>query len=101
MTRWYNRLQQQGPQFSPGDEVMLDCWNLQTKLPMKKQDHKDFGTFKVNQAVGKSAFELELPPQMRIHPVVDIALLEPYRAPADSQRRGDPPETEEINGEVN
>jgi hypothetical protein len=32
--------------------------------------------------------------------MLHLALLEPYRAPADSQRRVDPPETEEIDREV-
>jgi len=101
MTRWYNRPHQQGPEFSPGSEVMLDRRNVQTEQPMNKLDHKKFGHFKVKKAVGKREFELELPPQMRIHPVFHVALLEPYRAPADSERRVEPPETEEIDGEEN
>jgi len=101
MTRWYDKHHQQGPEFSPGDEVMLDRRNVQTKRPMNKLDHKKFGPFKVKKAVGKRAYELELPPQMRIHPVFHIALLEPYIVPADPRRRVDPPEIEEIDGEEN
>jgi RNase H-like domain found in reverse transcriptase/Reverse transcriptase (RNA-dependent DNA polymerase)/Integrase zinc binding domain/Chromo (CHRromatin Organisation MOdifier) domain/Integrase core domain len=101
MTRWYNKTHQQGPEFSPGDEVMLDRRNVQTKRPMNKLDQKRFGPFKVKKAVGKRAYELELPQQMRIHPVFHVALLEPYKPPADVQRRVNPPEVEEIDGEVN
>jgi hypothetical protein len=101
MSRWYDKHHQQGPEFTPGDEVMLDRRNVQTKRPMNKLDHKKFGPFKVKKAVGKRAYELELPPQMRIHPVFHIALLEPYKAPTDAQRRVDPPEIEEIEGEEN
>jgi len=101
ITRWYNSLHQQGPEFSPCDEVMLDCCIVQAKRPMNKLDHKKFRPLKVKKAVGKRAFELELPPQMRIHPVFHIALLEPYIASTNSQRRMDPPETEEIGEVVN
>src|SRR5258706_14429493 len=80
---------------------MLDRRNVQTKQPMNKLDHKKFGPFKVKKAVRKMAYELELPPQMRIHPVFHIALLEPYKAPGDPMRRVDPPEIEEIEGEEN
>src|SRR5260221_987122 len=38
---------------------------------------------------------------MKIDPVFHINLLEPYRIPADSQRRIEPPEVEEIEGEEN
>ena len=101
MARWYDKNHQQGPEFMAGDEVMLDRRNVQTKRPMNKLDHKKFGPFKVIKVVGKRAYQLELPPQMKIHPVFHISLLETYRAPVDSQRRTEPPEIEEIEGEEN
>ena len=73
-----------GPEFKAGDLVMLDRRNIQTKRPMNKLDHKKIGPFKVKKTVGKRAYQLELPPQMKIHPVFHVSLLEPYRIPADT-----------------
>jgi hypothetical protein len=101
MARWYDKHHLKAPEFKPGDEVMLDRRNVQTKRPMNKLDHKKMGPFKVTKAVGRRAYQLELPPQMRIHPVFHVSLLEPYKSPADPQRRVEPPEVEEIDGEVN
>ncbi len=101
MARWYDKHHQKGPEFKAGDLVMLDRRNVQTKRPMNKLDHKKMGPFKVLKTVGRRAYQLELPPQMKIHPVFHINLLEPYRIPADSQRRIEPPEVEEIEREEN
>jgi len=101
MARWYDKHHQKGPEFKAGDLVMLDRRNVQTKRPMNKLDHKKMGPFKVLKTVGRRAYQLELPSQMKIHPVFHINLLEPYRIPADSQRRIEPPEVEEIDGEEN
>jgi hypothetical protein len=101
MARWYDKHHLKAPEFKPGDEVMLDCRNVQTKRPMNKLDHKKMGPFKVTKAVGRRAYQIELPPQMRIHRVFYVSLLEPYKSPADPQRRVEPQEVEEIDGEVN
>jgi hypothetical protein len=74
---------------------------VKTKRPMNKLDHKKMGPYKVLQAVGKLAYKLKLPPQMKIHPVFDVSFLEPYRIPADPKRRIEPPEVEKIEGEEN
>ena len=81
--------------------VMLDRRNVQTKRPMNKLDHKKMGPFRIVKAVGKHAYELKLPLQMKIHPVFHVSLLEPYRIPADPERRVEPPKVEEIEGEEN
>lgn len=101
MQRWYDKHALEAPVYKPGDEVMLDRRNIQTKRPMNKLDNKKFGPFKVLEAVGKRAYKLKLPQNMEIHPVFHTSLLEPYRVPLDTERRVPPPPLEDIEGVEN
>src|SRR5580700_2821871 len=54
--------------YKPGDRVYLDAANIKTTRASKKLDAKFHGPFKVLEAVGKSAYKLELPPTWTIYP---------------------------------
>src|SRR5258706_10653557 len=101
MTKWYDNKKQEGPDFKEGDMVMLNSRYIQTKRPSKKLDHKKMGPFRIEKAIGNRAFRLELPPQMKVHPVYHIGLLERYRDSKDPTRKQIVPEVEEIDGEMN
>ena len=45
-------------------------------LNMSALDVRKIGPFKVKDRVGKVAFELELPPHLKIHPVIPCVHLE-------------------------
>ena len=76
--------------FKPNDLVYLRlhhgyeiAGNRSSKLAIQR-----VGPFKIIRKVSKLAYELELPEQMRIHPVVSVAQLEPAPHPdADPYRR--------------
>jgi hypothetical protein len=74
---------------------------VKTKQPMNKLDHNNMGPLKVKKAVGRHAYQLELRPQMRIHPVFHVSFLELYKSPSDPKQGVEPPQVEEIDGEVN
>ena len=59
------------------------------------------GPFRIEKAIGNRAFRLELPPQMKIHPVYHIGLLECYRDSKDPTRIQIVPEVQEIDRELN
>ena len=73
---------QKSPPFQAGELVWLSRKYIKTRRPSVKLDAKRLGPFKILEVVGeaKSAFRLELPPQMRIHPVFHVSLLTPHRA---------------------
>jgi hypothetical protein len=60
------------------------------------------GPFRILELVGESklAYKLELLPQMRIHPVFHVSLLEPYRPNTLLGRAQPPPPPEEVKGEL-
>ena len=84
--------------YAAGDRVWLAARNIRSRRPHQKLDHKYYGPYEVESAVGKQAYRLALPATMgRIHNVFHVSLLEPY-----SQRDGeqvDPPLSLLVDGE--
>ena len=63
--------------FHKDDQVLLEATNLQTTHPKAKLAPWQYGPFKVIWASPTNC-KLELPPQMKIHPVFHNSLLKPY-----------------------
>ena len=101
--RNYDRKAQPAPPFKLGDLVWLNRKNINTTRPSQKFDAKRLGPFKIIKIVGdsKAAFELELPPQWRIHPVFHVSLLDLYRPNSiEGRRQPTPPPPEVVDGEL-
>jgi hypothetical protein len=88
------------PPFQVGDLVWLSRKHIKTNRPSVKLDAKRLGPFKILEIVGeaKSAYKLELPPRMRIHPVFHASLLTPYRANTIPGRVQPPPPAVIVDG---
>jgi hypothetical protein len=63
--------------FYKDDLVLLEATNLQTTHPKAKLAPCRYGPFKVIWATSMNC-KIELPPQMRIHPVFHNSLLKSY-----------------------
>jgi hypothetical protein len=96
--RKFDRKAKPAPSFQVRDLVWLNRRNTETKRPSPKFDFKRFGPFKITKVVGESkmAFELELPPQCRIHPVFHTHPLDQYHANKFEGRNQPTPEPPEI-----
>jgi hypothetical protein len=73
--------------FNIGDSVLLSTEHLRligSDKRTPKFTYKYIGPFKVKRIVNSNAYELDLPPQLQIHPVLNISRLKPYR---DSQQQ--------------
>lgn len=62
--------------FGVGDMVMLKRKHFKTNRPNSKLDFTHFGPFKIIRSIRNSAYELQLPPTWKIHPVFHASLLE-------------------------
>ena len=84
--------------FDMGQRVLLSTKNLHIKKSaLTRKLHSRFiGPFKVVAKVGKQAYELELPPTMKMHDVFHVSLLRPYHEDGSHQP---PPLTLLMDGE--
>ena len=73
-----NRRRRWAPPFVPGNKLWLLRRHISTTRPSSKLDVRRLGPFGIIAQVGLSAFHLDLPPSMKIHPVFHVSLLEPY-----------------------
>lgn len=87
------------PDFKVGDMVWLNSKNVKTNHPTKKLDYKKLGPFKILEQVNNCSFHLDLPHDVKIHPVFHVSLLECYVADQIPGRTQPPPPPVIIQGE--
>ena len=64
--------------YHKGDKVWLDGCNLHLDHPAAKLSPKRHGPFTITRVLSPITYQLELPPQWKIHNVFHIDLLIPY-----------------------
>ena len=77
-------------QFQVGDKVMLKL--LHNQFKSMRSMHKGLirkyeGPFEIVKRVGRSAYQLDLPSRLKIHPVVHVSLWKEYHEDKDDERR--------------
>ena len=58
---------------------MLNGCNIKTRCPSRKLDHKNHGPFQIEELVSPLAIRLTVPWKWKMHNVIYVSLLEPYR----------------------
>jgi Integrase zinc binding domain/RNase H-like domain found in reverse transcriptase/Chromo (CHRromatin Organisation MOdifier) domain/Integrase core domain len=96
--RKFDRKAKPAPPFKVDDLVWLNRKNIATTRPSLKFDYKRFGPFKILKIVGDSklAFQLELPPQWRIHDIFHASLLDPHHTNEIKGRKQPVPQPPDI-----
>ena len=69
----------EAPNFKVGDKVWLSTTNLRLTHASKKLSECWVGPYAIIKLVGNNAVELTLPCSMKIHPVVNISRVKPYK----------------------
>jgi hypothetical protein len=80
-------------EYKVGDDLLLSTINFKLKHPgTRKLLPKWVGPFKVKERIGKVAYKLTLPDNLKMHNVFHVQLLKPYRT--DGQVKPPPPPIE-------
>lgn len=88
--------------FQVGDQVLLSAEHAvpdtTAKRPNKALQPRRTGPYEVIEVVSSTAYRLQLPPNMRIHPVIHVSRLVPYVDPQQFPERPilPPPPTPEV-----
>ena len=75
MERAANKRRTPAPDYKPGDMVFISTKNIKTERPSKKLDYKNIGPYPIVRKVGQASYEVDLPPNVSIHPVFHTSLL--------------------------
>jgi hypothetical protein len=73
------------PKYQIGDKVWLSTDNLNVTRASKKLTERWLGPYDITKIIGDNAVKLHLPKTMRIHPVVNISRVRPYKEPLEGQ----------------
>ncbi|SPC65051.1 related to Gag-pol polyprotein [Ustilago sp. UG-2017b] len=85
----YNR-KHKDIEFKVGDMVYINCRNWKTRQPTPKLDTRFTGPYPVQERVGRRAYRITLPANLRVHDVFHVSMLEPARTSSLAQRAEQP-----------
>ena len=73
------------PDYKIGDKVWLSTENLKLTRASKKLTERWLGPYDITKRIGDNTLELRLPRSMKIHPVVNISQVKPYKERLEGQ----------------
>ncbi|SPC65772.1 related to Gag-pol polyprotein [Ustilago sp. UG-2017b] len=85
----YNR-KHKDIEFKVGDMVYINRWNWKTRRPTPKLDTRFAGPYPVQERVGRRAYRITLPANLRVHDVFHVSMLEPAKTSSLPHRRDQP-----------
>ena len=77
-------------EFKIGDFVYLDTQHLKRTRPSKKLDFKRIGPFKIIEKINDNAFRLKFPSGSRLHDVINVSKLTPFKNSSLNEIEPDP-----------
>ena len=85
MKRQADKHRSQAPDYEIGDKVWLSTENLKLTRASKKLMEQWLGSYDIIKHIGDNALELRLPRSMKIHPVLNISQVKPYKEHLEGQ----------------
>jgi len=97
MTRYADFHRGQVSEYKVGDKVWLSTKNLNVDQPSCKLTERQLGPYEIVKIISSNAVKLKLPISFKIHNVVNVSHIRPYRPPVAGQSII-PPEPVTIEG---
>ncbi|XP_077232321.1 uncharacterized protein LOC143868680 [Tasmannia lanceolata] len=90
MKKWAGK-KRRAVEYQVGDHVLV---KLLAHQRLQHNRHKGLarryeGPYEITKRIGKAAYQLQLPPELKIHPVFHVSLLKPYHVDGEDPSRGE------------
>jgi len=73
--KWYMDRRCTDTEFTIGDQVWLEAFNLSMDAPSKKLTAKHLGPYEILERIGSTAYHLSIPPTWHVHNIFHASLL--------------------------
>ena len=97
MTHYADQHRGSAPEYKVGDKVWLSTKDIKINCPSCKLAERQLGPFEIVKVVSLNAVKLKLPTSFKIHDVINVSQVRPYKPPVEGQRVT-LPEAVEIEG---
>jgi len=88
------------PEYKVGQKVWVETDNIDLKRPSKKLAERRIGPYEILEIISPNAIKLKLPWTVKLHPVMNVSQLCPYKEPRITGQEATPAPPVEINGEL-
>ena len=97
MTCYADQHRGSAPEYNVGDKVWLSTKDIKINCPSQKLAEQQLGPFEIVKVMSPNAVKLKLPTSFKIHDVINVSQVRPYKPPVIGQHVT-PPETVEVEG---
>ena len=85
MTCYADQHRGSAPEYKVGDKVWLSTKDIKINRPSRKLTERQLGPFEIVKVVSPNAVKLKLPASFKIHDVINVSQVRPYKPPVIGQ----------------
>ena len=86
MTHYADQHRGSAPEYKISNKVWLSMKDIKIIQPSWKLAEQQLGPFKIIKIVSLSTIKLKLPASFKIHDVINVSQVQPYKPPVEGQR---------------
>ena len=85
MTHYADQHRGSAPEYKVGDKVWLSTKDIKINRPSQKLAEQQLGPFEIVKVVSPNAVKLKLPASFKIHDIINVSQVQPYKPPVIGQ----------------